>query len=157
MARSSSPFSLFKKDFLCSIEMSSMMRCLLLWSSAINTGIISELMLWPFGRQCSPLHLTQDWCSSTGHKGIPRSHKYFKGIFCPFTIQSLDHILKLGLEVANDEYIILCNKGCRWLFKSPEAKKNDRSDFEKWPVGVWSHLGCSGQNTMITFSREGLV
>ena len=46
----------FKKDFLCSIEISSMMRCLMLWSSAINTGIMSEFMLWPFGRQCSTLH-----------------------------------------------------------------------------------------------------
>ena len=81
-----SPFSLFKKDFLCSIEMSSMMRCLMLWSSAINTGVISELMLWPFGRQCSTLHLTQDCCSSTGSKasrGLTNILGHFLAIYNP--------------------------------------------------------------------------
>ena len=70
-------------------------------------------MLWPFGRQCSTLHCPGLGVLQPGTKtscGLTDILGHFLAIYNPlFGLR----IFKLGLEVGNDEYIILCNTGSR--------------------------------------------
>ena len=73
--------SLFNRDVLHDAMFDAV-----IFSNKYRDNVWVDVMtLWPLVpvQHCTdcPLHLTQDWCSSTGHKGIPRSHKYFRAFF----------------------------------------------------------------------------
>ena len=83
--------------------------------------------------------LPRTWFSSTGHKDIPRSYQYFRAFLAIYNPLFGLRIFKLGLEVGNDEYIILFITGSRSTsgflsfsmsgFSSRrKPKKNDRSE-----------------------------
>ena len=78
--------------------------------SLFNRDVLHVMTLWP---PVSNVALNPGLVFFNRAQRHPAVSQISQDIFWPFTIQYLDYVLKLGLEIGNDEYIILCNTSCR--------------------------------------------